>query len=436
MASIGKIGKIDHSDLQQKVSGLSSPVRSPSPADVADLSPSPTRISKAGKLQHTLSHLTDTVRRLSQASTWQASKAISSEPEVLDATTQQADTAQKIDVQVDQVAAAQTTVAATFSPLATTIGLGTLNIEVGHWDKSFSTFTTNPNWPKASVMTGPGDTSVARLRDKINGAGVGVIANVISDATGTYLILRASAAGRENGFRITATPSPEANAQQAQALKDLEFDPAGNPNGMQLTQAAQDALLRVNGQAIQSSSNFMEDVVPGVDITAKKASSQPVSVAIKPDRDTGKSLVENFVRTYNELDTELGDPASGNAAIVESAKQIQQKVRAIWQDEAQPSDLRQGLEKLGIKLDKTRQQLTLDSTALDQGLSSRTSPDLPLTQLARILNSAEQNSPSATAATQSTPSTPPPDSSRTTSVLFRQAVLEQYTNNMYAEDAH
>ena len=28
---------------QQKVSGLSSPVRSPSPADVADLSPSPTR---------------------------------------------------------------------------------------------------------------------------------------------------------------------------------------------------------------------------------------------------------------------------------------------------------------------------------------------------------------------------------------------------------
>lgn len=180
----------------------------------------------------------------------------------------------------------------------------------------------------------------------------------------------------------------------------------------------------------------MEDVVPGVDVTAKKASSQPVSVAIKPDRDTGKSLVENFVRTYNELDTELGDPASGNAAIVESAKQIQQKVRAIWQDEAQPSDLRQGLEKLGIKLDKTRQQLTLDSTALDQGLSSRTSPDLPLTQLARILNSAEQNSPSASAATQSTPSTPQPDSSRTTSTLFRQAVLEQYTNNMYAEDAH
>ncbi|MBP7484930.1 MAG: hypothetical protein KA781_06450, partial [Aquabacterium sp.] len=83
-----------------------------------------------------------------------------------------------------------------------------------------------------------------------------------------------------------------------------------------------------------------------------------------------------------------------------------------------------------------RQQLTLDSTALDQGLSSRTSPDLPLTQLARILNSAEQNSPSASAATQSTRSTPQPDSSRTTSTLFRQAVLEQYTNNMYAEDAH
>lgn len=436
MASIGKIGKIDHSDLQQKVSGLSSPARSPSPADSADLSISPTRISKEGKLQHTLSHLTDTARRLGQSSTWQASKAISSQPEVLDATTQQADTDQKIAVQVDQVAAAQTTVAATFSPLATTIGLGTLNIEVGHWDKSFSTFTTNPNWPKASVMTGPGDTSVARLRDKINGAGVGVIANVISDATGTYLILRASAAGRENGFRITANPSPQASAQQAQALKDLEFDPASNPNGMQLTQAAQDALLRVNGQAVQSSSNFIEDVVPGVDVTAKKTSSQPVNIAIKPDQDTGKSLVEDFVRTYNELNTELSDASSKDSAIFESAKQIQQKVRAIWRDDTQSSDLRQGLEKLGLKLDPTRQRLTLDSTELDKGLSSLSSPDVPLTQLARMLNSAEQASPGATASNPSTPSTQQPDSSRTTSVLFRQAVLEQYTNNMYAEDAH
>lgn len=436
MASIGKIGKIDHSDLQQKVLGLSSPVRSPSPADGADLSASPTRISKAGKLQHTLSHLTDTARRLSQSSTWQASKAISSEPEVLDATTQQADTGQKINVQVDQVAAAQTTVAATFSPLATTIGLGTLNIEVGHWDKSFSTFTTNPNWPKASVMTGPGDTSVARLRDKINGAGVGVIANVIRDATGTYLILRASAAGRENGFRITASPSPEANAQQAQALKDLEFDPATNPNGMQLTQAAQDALLRVNGQAIQSSSNFIEAVVPGVDVTTKKASNQPVSIAIKPDQDTGKSLIEDFVRTYNELDTELSDTSSKDSAIFELAKHVQQKVRAIWRDGAQPSDLRQGLEKLGIKLEPARQRLTLDRTVLDKGLSSRSSPDMPLTQLAQILNPAEQSSPSASASTQSPPATPHPDSSPTTSILFRQAVLEQYTNNMYAEDAH
>lgn len=436
MASIGKIGKIDHSDLQQKVSGVSSPVRSLSPTDSTDLSASPTRISKAGKLQHTLSHLTETARRLSQASTWQASKAISSQPEVLDVTTQQADTDQKIEVQVDQVAAAQTTVAATFSPLATTIGLGTLNIEVGHWDKSFSTFTTNPNWPKASVMTGPGDTSIARLRDKINGAGVGVIANVISDATGTYLILRASAAGRENGFRITATPSPEANAQQAQALKDLEFDPASNPNGMQLTQAPQDALLRVNGQAIQSSNNFIEDIVPGVDVTAKKTSDQPVSIAIKPDQDTGKSLIEDFVRTYNELDAELGDSASKDSAIFESAKQIQQKMRAVWADDAQPSDLRQGLERLGLKLDATRQHLTLDSTALDRGLSSRSSPDVPLSQLARMLNSADQANPGASSSIPSTSSTQQPDSSRTTSALFRQAVLEQYTNNMYAEDAH
>lgn len=433
MASIGKISTIEQTDLIQKVSGSLLPARSSSSPEDTGQSLPPTRISNAGKLQHALSHLAETAKRIGQAHTWQASRAISSEPEVLDATTQQAEVDQKIEIQVDQVAKAQTTVATHFSPLATTIGLGTLNIEVGRWSDSYSSFTTNPNWPKASVMTGPGDTSVARLRDKINGAGVGVIANVISDSTGTYLILRATSAGRDNGFRITATPSPEASTEQAQALKDLEFDPASNPDGMQLTQQGQDAIVKVNGEQVRSSSNFIDDVVPGVDVTVKNASDQTVRVSIKPDRETGQALVQDFVRTMRELDQNLRQSQSDESEAKKAATQILQTVRSIWNPDSGNSDLRNGLERIGIQLDQ-HQQLSVDSNLLDQRLREQKSPLTALSQLAQILKATDNDSQPTTMTESSIGQAA--QSSATTSALFRQAVLEQYTNNMYAEDAH
>lgn len=432
MASIGTVGKVDGNGIGKMVIGSSVSARQPLPSDAAEQALPPTRISSAGKLQHALSQVVEATRRLSQADTWRAAKAISSAPEVLDATTQQAETEKKIEVQVDQVAASQSTVTPLYSPLATPIGLGTLDIELGSWNSAHSSFISNPNWPKAKISTGPGDMTVQRLRDKINAAGIGVIANVISDPTGSYLLLRASASGRDNGFKITVEPDPSATASQAQALQALGFDPASNPNGMQLVQAAQDAVVTVNGQRMTSSSNFIEDIVPGVDVTAKKASSEPLTVSVQPDRDVAKALVEDFVRSYNDLQTQLSQPQQDDSPTVAAAIAVQKGIESIWSNPSEHAPLRESMEQLGISLNDDK-QLSLSPSALDRGVLEQTTAPSPLAQLARSLTSATPDLAPASPAMTGAPSSA---AAPNTSALFRQAVLEQYTNNMYAEDTH
>lgn len=439
MAFIGTVGKIDSNDINKMLIGSSVSARSASPADTTELGPSPTRISSTGKLQHALSQVVEATRRLSQADTWRATKATSSAPEVLDATTQQADTKEKIEVRVDQVATHQSTIAPLYSPLATPIGLGTLDIELGSWNSAHSSFISNPNWPKARVSTGPGDTSVQRLRDKINAAGIGVIANVVSDPTGSYLLLRAAAPGLENGFKVTTQADPSASEDEARALSALGFDPTSNPNGMQLAQAAQDAVLKVNGQRLTSSSNFIEDVVPGVDVTAKKASSQPVSIALQPDRDVAKSLVENFVHSYNDLQSQLSQTQSADAPTLAAATAVQKGIESIWSNQDEHTELRQSMAQLGISLDENK-QLALNPSTLDRGVVKQTTAPPQLAHLSRALAAVTPGLPPAEPAPQATTGQPAAaiatGKTPNTSALFRQAVLEQYTHNMYAEDTH
>lgn len=433
MASIGSLGKPDGGDINKMVVSAAVPVRSTSSMDAAGHSQDASaRISSTGKLQSTLTHLAETTRKLSQPQVWQATRAQSSAPDVIDVTTQTSEPDQKIDVHVDQIASAQTAMAAVFSPMGTTIGLGTLNIEVGSWNSSFSSFTTNPNWPKARVMTGPGDPTVERLRDKINGAGMGVIANVISDSTGTYLILKAASTGSQNGFRVTVEPDAATPGEQAELLKRLSFNPPEEPQGMALTQAAQDAQLRVNGQTVTSPGNFIEDLAPGVDATLKQASPEAVRITVKHDPSEAQMLVEDFVRTYNDLQGQLSQASQAHPGTLQSAQAAQSALQTQMSQDNSP--LKRDMAQLGISM-KADGQLELNGGQLAQQLATQSVPPASLGPLLKSWNQSGNDTmtppePRLSAGADST------SDWSNTSPLFRQALVGQYTNNLYAEDLH
>lgn len=427
MTSIGTLVKADSSELTKSVVSAASPVRTPDSVDrIGSTSPTP-QISPAGRLQHALSKLTDSLHKLSEPKTWQATKARSSNTELVEASAIQAPAPTQLEVKVEQTAEAQQTSLALSTPLPAAVGLGVLSIEVGKWNDNFQSFTPNPNWPKAAISTGPGDTSINKLRDKINAAGLGVVANVISAPTGNYLILAASSTGQDNGFRITTEPDASLTGEQAQTLKHLEFDPPNNPMGMSLTQAARNAVVKVNGEQIQSSGNFISEIAPGVDLTIKGKGPGTATIRVETDHEYASEVLQSFANAYNNLNDILNQAGSQDAKSYQLAVNARNSVASIWQNESPYQSTRQELERLGLSLD---QQGVMRWTQAEATTNDPPSADAP-----RSMRTIALQLPRDAQDVLSNITVKAPESANT-SPLFRQAVIGHYANNMYLEDVN
>lgn len=269
-----------------------------------------TNLSSLGKLQSAQSSYASAAQKLSEDMSWANTVAQSSQASAVAASSDGSAAAGQYSVEVNSLATAQTTSSASFSGIGTVIGLGTLHIELGGLNGSQTAFSTNPNWPKADVRLGPHDNSLERIRDKINAAGVGVVASVISDATGTRLVLRSTSTGADNGFKVTA--SGEGGKPPSPDLAALGFDPsiAQQQQSTQQTQAAADAKAKIDGVDVTSPSNTVTNAVPGVSFKLGKVTDEPVKVSVGLDQDALKKSINDFTQSYNELNAQGQAPVA------------------------------------------------------------------------------------------------------------------------------
>ena len=278
------------------------------PPRALQVEPVQTNLSSQGKLQNAQSTYASAAQKLAEDPIWANTVVQPSEASAVSASIDSSAAAGDYNIEVGSLAAAQATTSASFSGLGTVIGLGTLHIEVGGLNGSQTAFSTNPNWPKADVRIGPRDNSLEKIRDKINAAGVGVVASVISDATGSRLVLRSTSTGADNGFKVSASgedgkpPSPD--------LAALGFDPMLDRQSTVQTQAAADAKAKINGVEVQSSTNTVNDAVQGVSFKLGKVTDGPVKVSIGIDQGALKKSINDFTQSYNELN------ALGQAPVV------------------------------------------------------------------------------------------------------------------------
>lgn len=269
-----------------------------------------TRLSSDGQLQSALAALQDAVRTLRAPQTWQATRTRSSEPDAVTSTSEPAATQGQYAVRVRQTAQEQVS---SFSSLSTPVAIAMMHIESGQWDAARSTFTTNPNWPKASLTFGPKDTSMEHVRDRINAAGVGVLATVVSDATGTRLILRATGTGAERGFRVSAESSTGTRITEQPPLDDAAVQALASGWGsIKQEQPAQDAILEVDGTAHASPDGVLFHARPGLHLRADKVTDEPVTITVEPDPDVPRRAVQQLASSFNALKEQVDNP--GNAA--------------------------------------------------------------------------------------------------------------------------
>lgn len=154
---------------------------------------------------------------------------------------------------------------------------------------------------QAVTITYDGSTTMQSLRDAINAqtATSGVSAVIVQSAPDTYrLVLK----GADLAKNISVTPVAGTNILSTLGLTD----DAGN--FQDITQAAQQARITVDGVVINSNSNTFSSVFPGVTINA--LSSEPgTTITMKIDNDTSsvREAIKAAVDGYNTLRKKVAD---------------------------------------------------------------------------------------------------------------------------------
>lgn len=182
-----------------------------------------------------------------------------------------------------------------------------------------------------------GDDSLLDLRSKINSAGAGVTATIVSaDANTHYLVLSSSKTGVANtinfglGGDASDTVGFTTNAPADGTIKNE-------------LQEARDALIDVNGiTGIVRSSNEINDVIEGVTLSLLRAEpNTTITMKVEPDLVNIKSAVVDLVNAYNDIrdfydeqrragdfnnDGKIGDNELGPLAYDSTLRQIVDKL--------------------------------------------------------------------------------------------------------------
>ncbi|MDY0748404.1 flagellar filament capping protein FliD [Paucibacter sp. R3-3] len=271
-----------------------------------------TQISAYGQIQSALSAVQDAARKLTNPSTWGATTASSSDPSSVSVVAGNGAPAGNINVQVTQLATAQSVASPVQASSTAALGSGSLTIELGTWSTDKSSFTSKTDASPVTINVAAGAT-LSSIRDQINSSGAGVVASVVTDSTGSRLVMRSSATGETNGFRITASDA-DGNNSDASGLSALAYDPTSGTSGATLTQSAGNAIATLNGLTINSDTNTLTQAIDGLSITLlKPTTAGGTTLSVTQDSTSTKTAITNFVTAYNALNSLLRDDTKYDA---------------------------------------------------------------------------------------------------------------------------
>jgi len=333
MAAISSLGIGSGLDIQGLVSGL---IEAEGAAKEIRLTRKEAvyeaKLSALSAVKSALSDFQGTFSKLRLTSTFNSYTATSSSTSIFSASASNGALEATYDIEVNQLAQSQKIVSTAIADKTTVVGTGTLVVKFGTYaydgvgaETGFSEDVSNTNSGTEIDIT---DGSMEGIRDAINSANIGVTASIINSGSG-YQLVMSSETGEASAINVTvkAGTDSDGNEQNASGLSTFAYDPtndsgAGVVNSMSYTQAAEDALLSIDGVNIQNSSNTITDVIE--DVTLNLKDSDPgATKTLTVDRNTSgvESAVQEFVDGYNTLmsivnQTSFYDSENGNSGIL------------------------------------------------------------------------------------------------------------------------
>jgi flagellar hook-associated protein 2 len=276
-------------DTKQLVTDLAAASREPKIERVTQLTQqNQTRISALAQARSDLDGFADSLGQMVSDGTLRSTPTVSDES-ILSATSRAGIAADSFaaTVEVTQLARAQTAYSGVVASRTAAIGTGTMTLTVGGVAKTITIGATN--------------NSLDGLADAINASGAGVTASIVADEGGNRIILKGPT-GEAGAFTLAA---------DAGADPGLTAFAYGSGGGMTLGQTATNAEFTIDGVAFSRASNIVDDVVPGMSLTLKKAApGQPVDIGASRPLDMIKQTVGDFVAVYNQMKKSLSSAAN------------------------------------------------------------------------------------------------------------------------------
>ena len=270
-----------------------------------------TKISAYGQIKSMVSALADATSKLTSVTGWNGVTTSSSDSKYVSATAIGGTLPTSFSVEVQSLAKAQATASSALLPVGGALGPGTLRLELGKWSVSPAGFTPTPGVP-VDISISASDT-LNDIASKINGAGAGVSASILTDASGERLLLRSKSTGELSGFRLSALEGADTDIaspgnNDATGLSRLVVGLA------QITQQAEDAKATVNGIPVSSSTNTFATTISGVTFKAEQKTTAAIEINVSKDESTIQSNINDFVKAYNDINQLLQDATKYDGA--------------------------------------------------------------------------------------------------------------------------
>lgn len=204
------------------------------------------------------------------------------------------------------------------------------------------------------------DSTLSDVRDAINASDAGVSASVVFDGSQSRLAIASESMGAEAGI-----DSVTFNGLDGMALDD----------GTEIQ--GKDAKLDVNGVAITSDSNQVEEAIQGTTLSLTDTGESTVTVA--RDDESIRGAITGFVDSYNDMksttadltsfSSEDGETQAGDLLGDSTTRMAESRLRSTMTESVGEGGL-QTLEDVGISMNVDG-ELEVDDEQLDEALSTQ-----------------------------------------------------------------
>lgn len=259
------------------------------------------KLTAYGSIKGALSGLQTAAKALTAVSTFTSKTTSVSDTTVLSASAGSTAAAGSYGLSVTQLAKAHTVRSNTnYAATTDTFNTGTLAITIG-------------GGSAVNVTIDGSNNTLAGIRQAINDANAGVTATIINDGSTNRLVLSSNTSGSLGTVGVAVTDSGSGGTYALSGLDSAS---------LVQTQAADNALLSINGIAISRSSNVITDAVAGVTLNLSKgtlAAPGTATVVVANNTAATSAAIETFVTAFNYASSLLKTDSSYDATTKKGA---------------------------------------------------------------------------------------------------------------------